>query len=96
MSEGACNRYFGGPAMKPHWDRLKWNFRNILDVKSLNPHNKHAEKQAYQDVFPSVVNIPIGYARLCPTKAGTTQLMIGIGFLLSAVANVGLIVVICL
>ena len=96
MSDGACNYCFGGPAMKPHRDRLKWNIDNILDFRSINPHNKQGDRKAYQDLFPSVVNIPIGYARLCPEKAGKVQFIIGLGFLISAVVNIGLAVVLCL
>lgn len=69
MSDGACNAFFGGPAMKPHRDRVKWNVKHIIDFKTPNPHIKE-EKKAYQDLWPSIRNIPVGYARLCPQKAG--------------------------
>ena len=96
MADGACNSFFGGPAMKDHWERTKWNLKNILDFKSTNPHNKQQERKAYQDLLPSLVNIPIGYARRCPERAGKMQFATGTGFLISIVVNISLAVVILL
>lgn len=96
MAEGACNHFFGGPAMKDHWSRVKWNLKNILDFKSTNPHSKQEERKAYQDLLPSLVNIPTGYAKLCPTKSGRATFILGTCFLVSLVVNIGLVAVILL
>ena len=99
MSEGACNYRFSGPAMKPHWNRVKWNAKHILDFKNLNPHTKELKKikiglttyerypKAHEDLWASMVDIPVRYARLCPTKAGRVQFALGIILSISLVVN---------
>ena len=97
--DGACNYRFGGPAMRDHWNRVKWNVKHILDFKSTNPHTKESKKiktglvtterglHAYEDLFASLVNIPVGYAKLCPNRAGKVQFAIGTMLCISLVVN---------
>lgn len=98
MADGACNYRFAGPAMRTHWKRFRWNVKHILDFKNLNPHTEprkkkiglaafEAQPKAYQDFWPSLVDIPVRYARLCPIKAGKVQFAIGMMFCISFVAN---------
>lgn len=87
QKDGACNYRFGGPAMKHHRERAKWNVKHILDFKNLNPHIKE-EKKAYQDLLPGLINVPVGYAMLCPNRAGKVQAAILSVCTLSILTNV--------
>lgn len=87
MTEGACNYRFAGPAMKPHWARVKWNVKHILDFKTTNPHTTERKLRAQEDLIPSLLNIPVRYAKLCPTKAGKVQFTLGLILLVSLVVN---------
>jgi hypothetical protein len=94
VTDGACNYRFGGPAMRDHWRRVKWNANHILDLKSTNPHIKE-EQKAYQDMWASLVNIPVGYAKLCPARAGkvhfTTMVIGSISLVLNTALAIQLI-----
>jgi len=68
--EDGCNIWGGGPAMEEHWDRLKWNFRHLLDFKNTNPLKKDKERKAYQDILHSMVNVSVEFCRACPYRAG--------------------------
>ena len=100
MTDGACNYHFTGAAMKPYWKRVRWNVNHILDFKNVNPHTEpnkkkiglasfEAHPKAYKDIWASLVDIPVRYARLCPMKAGrvhfATITMLGISIVANAV-----------
>ncbi len=100
MTDGACNWFYGGPAMKQHTDRLKWNLKHILDFKHYNPHTKELRTKkvgivsievgpkAYQDLWTSLKNVHVSYARLCPRRAGTVNFWTNIILVKSIVGTV--------
>ncbi len=56
-------------AMRPHWNRVKWNFRNLF-TKKLSPYIARGagpqtvkERTAFEDLFHSVKNLPVEYFR---------------------------------
>ncbi len=68
-AESACSWTFTGPAMEPHWKRVKWNFRHLLNFKKTNPYHTKP-RTAASDLGHSLVNITTEYARACPYRAG--------------------------
>ena len=73
-AETACNWWFGGPAMKRVWARLRWNLnpKNLFSRKP-NPYtleDKGKERPAWKDLSHSLVDVPVEYARACPYRMG--------------------------
>ena len=65
----------GGPKMKVHWDRLKWNLVNIFNFRKHNPYHETKERLAITDLHHAITNIPTEFCRAAPFRAGHVMLV---------------------